>query len=646
MAKSKTDRVFDALPDTVDFRDQMYIPTLIEVPSETDVENYRAREIPVLDQGREGACTGYGLATVVNYLLRTGRTGLADDAVSAQMLYAMAKRYDEWPGEDYEGSSARGAMKGWHKHGVCGEKLWTRGRQTQDIELDDFRQADALQRPLGAYFRVNHRDLVGMHSAITEAGILFGTCLVHEGWMNVKSGDTEIAYSTKMLGGHAFAIVAYDQYGFWIQNSWGPKWGSGGLARLSYSDWLENGTDVWVARLGVPVFLARPEATARMRSAAPRSNESFVSSELQPHVVTMGNDGRLRETGTYGLTPAALGKLVREQVRRTVAQWSAKRVLLYAHGGLVSEDSALQFVANNRQFCLSAEVYPIAFIWRSDAWTTLKNVLQEVLRRRKPEGILDAAKDFMLDRLDDTIEPVARLLGGKTLWDEMKENATLAAASAKGGARMTADHLVEAVKAGEVEEVHLAGHSAGSILMAPLAQHLVSKGVRIASLSLWAPACTVDLFEKSFLPLLKQEKGIDAFDLYTLDDATENNDDCANIYHKSLLYLVSGAFEAEPRIPLFRPRGTPLLGLARDVEERLKPVFTGKTRRWILSPGEFSRAVHHGDFDNDEATLRTTLKRITGSGLPKAQPATNLAASPAARARFRENLDKTLAARP
>lgn len=44
--------------------------------------------------------------------------------VSPRMFYEMARRYDEWPGENYSGSSARGAMKGWHKHGVCEEKLW------------------------------------------------------------------------------------------------------------------------------------------------------------------------------------------------------------------------------------------------------------------------------------------------------------------------------------------------------------------------------------------------------------------------------------------------------------------------------------------------------------------------------------------
>jgi hypothetical protein len=36
---------------------------------------------------------------------------------------------------------------------------------------------------------------------------------------------------------------------------------------------------------------------------------------------------------------------------------------------------------------------------------------------------LDTTKDFVLDRLDDALEPLARSLGGKALWDEMKENA-------------------------------------------------------------------------------------------------------------------------------------------------------------------------------------------------------------------------------
>jgi hypothetical protein len=109
--RRKITRTLDARPDTLDFRDKMFEPTLIEVPVRQPLGAYRKRKVPILDQGQEGACTGFGLATVVHYLLRT-RAVVSDRVeVSPRMLYDMARRYDEWPGEKYEGSSARGAMK-------------------------------------------------------------------------------------------------------------------------------------------------------------------------------------------------------------------------------------------------------------------------------------------------------------------------------------------------------------------------------------------------------------------------------------------------------------------------------------------------------------------------------------------------------
>ena len=122
--RSAQTRVLDARPDTLDFRDRMFEPTLIEVQTEWPLDEYRKMKVPILDQGTEGACTGFGLATVVHYLLRTRNYIPDPDEVSPRMLYDMARRYDEWPGERYSGSSARGAMKGWHKHGVCSRPHW------------------------------------------------------------------------------------------------------------------------------------------------------------------------------------------------------------------------------------------------------------------------------------------------------------------------------------------------------------------------------------------------------------------------------------------------------------------------------------------------------------------------------------------
>ena len=648
MPAAKPARKFDAVPDTLDFRDTMYIPTLVEVMPTSDLAAYRGLSVPVLDQGREGACTGFGLATVANYLRLMLGLQPSVDRVSARMLYIMARRYDEWEGEAYEGSSARGAMKGWHKHGVCGAALWKDNDLKAD--LDTARAADALKRPLGAYFRVNHRDLVAMHSAISEVGVLYGTARVHQGWMDVKPGDQNIVFKEGTVGGHAFAIVGYDTDGIWIQNSWGPDWGSGGLARVSYDDWLANGTDVWVARLGAPVHLLQPSAAALMRSGAPRSYESYIYASLRPHIVTADNDGILRGKGVYGLTPEGVKEIVRTVLPGKVAAWKKKRVVIYGHGGLHAEASAVQYVANWRDEALSAEVYPISVIWRSDALNTIRNILSEAMGRRRDEGVLDAAKDFMLDRLDDTLEPLARLLDGKALWDEMKENADGCTSKKGGAARLLAGHLVDALKAGEIDEIHLAGHSAGAVLHAQLARYLVSLGVKIKSVSLWAPACTLELFDQVYRPLI-ESGDIEAFDIYTLDDATERDDDCAQIYHKSLLYLVSAALEKRPRNILTGFDGEPLLGLARDVGRHIPKSFWVKSRNWYLAPGStHSNARHHGDFDNDPETLTSTLERITGKAAPPAAPSATpplkAPTSLATRERRRQQLNVALALPP
>ena len=52
--------------DPLDLRDLLYEPSLRELPFSID---NRAKVPTILDQGTEGACTGFGLAAVVNFLL-------------------------------------------------------------------------------------------------------------------------------------------------------------------------------------------------------------------------------------------------------------------------------------------------------------------------------------------------------------------------------------------------------------------------------------------------------------------------------------------------------------------------------------------------------------------------------------------------
>ena len=635
----------DARPDPVDFRDKLYVPTLIEVPSEWPLEQYfkvcgRAKP-PILDQGQEGACTGFGLAAVAHFLLRRRQVRPDRTPVSPRMFYEMARRYDEWEGEGYSGSSARGAVKGWHKHGVCAEQQWPYAASTAQGTLNPDRAQEALRRPLGAYFRVNHRELVAMHSALAEAGILYVTASVHQGWGAVgKSG--QIKQSPQMTGGHAFALVGYDAGGFWLQNSWGPGWGRGGFAHLSYDDWLANGTDVWVARLGAPVL------SAATRSGSTRVAVSGMSTEvrraqLQQHTVAIGNNGLLRATGEVGNTQEDIERLLGPggDFEKLTRGWATKRLLLYAHGGLVPEPDALQRVSEYLPALLASEVYPLAFIWKTDFWSTMGNLLKDAFSRRRPEGLLDTAKDFMLDRLDDTLELLAQV-PGRLVWNEMKENAVRATEREDGGARLVLELLLKLLERQPNLEVHFAGHSAGSIFLGPLLRQYCEAGKKAASLNLWAPACTMDFFRENYAPALKSGAA-GRFGLYTLKDAVERDDDCANIYHKSLLYLVAHACESRLRLGL--GDGTPLLGMEkfilqarelfgadakqirRDNPHAVK-LTCGPDAWWIrspnnLSPGDAfaSTARHHGDFDDDQPTVQSTLARILGHAALAVPPA-------------------------
>jgi hypothetical protein len=173
--------------------------------------------------------------------------------------------------------------------------------------------------------------------------------------------------------------------------------------------------------------------------------------------------------------------------------------------------------------------------------------------------------------------------------------------------------------------VHLVAHSAGAILIARLLSHLTRsmnghRPVPIRSATLWAPACTMRLFDEHFAPALTDGR-LGHLALYTLTDDCEQGDNCAGIYNKSLLYLVSNAFESRVRIPIIRPDGEPLLGMARFIEKSavIRKLINNGKLTWIQAPNsverqkpEGSRASSHGGFDDDRETIASTISRITG----------------------------------
>src|SRR5256712_13741493 len=189
------------VPDRPDLRDRPYIPVLHAPPPP---EMAPQLKLPVLNQERTNACTGFALASVVNFLLRKHRDPAAPP-MSPFMLYSMARRYDEFPGaaED-SGSSLRGAMKGWYKHGVCRLDLWRRPEMPRPAAkpADDW-WLDAARRPLGAYYRVDTRSVTDMHVALSDVGVLYASVVCHGGGAQGRGGREGKADRANPPGGGA-----------------------------------------------------------------------------------------------------------------------------------------------------------------------------------------------------------------------------------------------------------------------------------------------------------------------------------------------------------------------------------------------------------------------------------------------------------
>ena len=201
----------NALQDAPDLRDFPFEPSLNKLRKYVRPP----AALVILDQKREGACTGFGLAANINLLKRNQGD---KKQVSARMLYEMARLHDEWPGEDYAGSSCRGAIKGWYNMGVCSHSKW-KYVPNKPGTLTVERAEDARKNTIGAYYRIQPR-ISDFHAAINEAGSIFCSARTHDGWQQPHQKTHVIPFMKQPMGGHAFAIVGYSADGFWIQNSW------------------------------------------------------------------------------------------------------------------------------------------------------------------------------------------------------------------------------------------------------------------------------------------------------------------------------------------------------------------------------------------------------------------------------------------
>jgi hypothetical protein len=545
----------------------------------------------VLDQGQEGACTGFALAAVIDSLnQRRGR----DIRVSPRMLYEMARRHDEWPGDDYEGSSLRGAIRGWRNMGVCREELWPYRRQVGRLTVP--RAKDARNNTIGAYYRLRP-EISDFHAALNEVGAIVVSAQVHSGWDRPRRD--RIPFRKRTDGGHAFAVVGYNARGFWVQNSWGADWGDDGLGLWCYEDWIQNVMDAWVVRLALPtpqIFGQRPQSSMVVSSRREQTEEAARTprAEIAGHFVHI-DDGRFKESGHYWSTPEDVGQTA-ELVARSRKY---DHLLFYAHGGLNSPKQSAARIRALKDGFKRNRVYPFHVMYD----TGLAEELRDIILRKAREAVQRVGG--LTDWTDRLIEGFARR-PGTALWNEMKKDARVAFNRGAAGTRCVKS-FIDALSASGArsKKIHLAGHSTGGILLAHLLDALSSSEVVIVGCHLMAPACSIELYDDCYYPLLKSRSGtrLRSLGVYNLSDGSERDDNVIGIYRKSLLYLVSNAFEPQ--------QGRPLLGM-QCFADRVRGVPGKLTLHYSSPGGRVTRSTSHGGFDNDPWTLNHILQSIIG----------------------------------
>lgn len=646
--RRSNNRLLNVRPDAVDLRDWEYQPPVSSAPQDVLYPNDTR---PILDQGQTSACTGYSLAVVIEYLLMRAHRHV--EAVSPHMLYSMARRYDEWAENDDSsdepdsGSSLRGALKGWLRHGAAARRFWPDMPMPKPKpKADADWWTDAIKRPLGAYYRINPKSLRDMHVAIDQVGALYASAFTHRGWQElfrdaprVRPEDPSTLSVIRCLrgepdGGHAFAIVGYTREGFIVHNSWGTEWGDGGLAVLTYSDWLENAMDCWVAQLGV--VTAEHEAIANAVSlrhdednptrTVVSSNPVLAAHELSPFIINMGNNGRLSTRGQFRTQKSDIEALLSIHMLEACRKWEipsdgALNVAVYAHGGLNNEDAAAASARFWVPRLYNEHIFPVFLMWETGAIKTVVNMIEDKIATdaaQRAGGAWSRFKDELKEFWNERVETLARPLG-RPLWREMKENAGKIGSDPNSGVGLLFNEFKtrkDKLKLPRIR-LHLIGHSAGAILHNHLGVSALDAGFDVRSVALIAPAVRVDEFDRGLGAALV---GTDVILLIAhLTDAAERADSSCKPYGHSLLYLVSRSFEDRNE--------TPLLGLERDLVPARATLPWGARTLAVSSPQSTvtslpsattlqeassrpTEAVTHGSLDDDKALQEVIFKMI------------------------------------
>jgi hypothetical protein len=192
------------------------------------------------NQGSTGSCVGWATADSVLrwHFVKAGR--LSPKAMlSPRFIWMAAKETDEFDQRpttfiEADGTSLKAALDIARRYGAVEDRLlpFGTGRLFPD-EASTF-YAVAAQLKIASYINLG-RNLAQWRRWIATKGPILTRLDCDNTFMNARrtNGRLDVYDAMSMQGGHAVALVGYDQNQFIVRNSWGEGWGDKGFAYAS-----------------------------------------------------------------------------------------------------------------------------------------------------------------------------------------------------------------------------------------------------------------------------------------------------------------------------------------------------------------------------------------------------------------------------
>lgn len=174
----------------------------MEIPNEYSYKNYLPK---VLNQGNEPICVPCSISSYINWDLNIrNNEDEKDYHINVNEIYDSRSNNDE-----DNGMMIKEALS-YLKH--------------NGVETDN-----------GKY-KIKGYAIVGSIETLKRAIVMNGICVGGLPTYNTPNDEFWINDGSEFLGGHAIAIIGYDEEGFIIRNSWGKSYGYDGYSHMKYED--------------------------------------------------------------------------------------------------------------------------------------------------------------------------------------------------------------------------------------------------------------------------------------------------------------------------------------------------------------------------------------------------------------------------